>query len=195
MPDAMSGLVRYLTHPEVKIDPAVPVRQWRLNETGRARAETFARLPWLGATTRVVTSGEVKAIETGGIIAAQLILDIEQREVMHENDRTATGFLPANVFETVVDQFFTNPDTSVRGWETARHAQARIIEEVEAVLADHRGGDILFVGHGAVGTLLMCHNAGLAIDRCHDQPLGGGNYFSFGANDRRFRHSWRPMEA
>lgn len=133
-------------------------------------------------------------METGQIIAAHLGLKIERREAMHENDRSATGFVPTDVFEVVVDQFFANPDTSVRGWETARHAQTRVVNEVEAVLSDHRGGDVLFVGHGAVGTLLMCNIAGLAIDRCHDQPPGGGNYFSFGADDRRFLHAWRPME-
>ena len=191
----MPGLVRYLTHPEVEIDPAVPVRRWRLNETGRARAKVFARQPWLGATNRIVTSGEVKAMETGQIVAAHLGLKIERREAMHENDRSATGFVPADVFEVVVDQFFANPDTSVRGWETARHAQTRVVNEVEAVLADHRAGDVLIIGHGAVGTLLMCHVAGLAIDRRHDQPPGGGNYFSFGADDRCLNHAWRAMEA
>jgi hypothetical protein len=33
----------------------------------------------------------------------------------------------------------------------------------------------IFVGHGAVGALLLCHYCGLAIDRVHDQPAGGGH--------------------
>ncbi|WP_306235158.1 hypothetical protein [Bradyrhizobium sp. Bra64] len=44
------------------------------------------------------------------------------------------------------------------------------MREAEAVLARNRPGDILFVGHGAVGTLLFCHFSGHPIDRVHDQP-------------------------
>ena len=73
-------------------------------------------------------------------------------------------------------------------------AQARIVGEAEAVLAEETSGDLLFVGHGAVGTLLYCHYAGLAIDRAHDQPAGGGHYFSLLRQDRQVLHPWRPME-
>jgi hypothetical protein len=57
---------------------------------------------------------------------------------------------------------------------------------------------VLFVGHGAVGTLLFCHYSGFAIDRAYDQPAGGGQYFAFVKNGRRVLHSWRrhpPLEA
>jgi hypothetical protein len=33
----MTNLVRYLTYPQVQIDPAVPVPLWGLNEVGRGR--------------------------------------------------------------------------------------------------------------------------------------------------------------
>ena len=114
---------------------------------------------------------------------------------MHENDRSSTGFLPPHEFERVADTFFAAPDTSVRGWETARAAQARIVAEVTACIALYPEGDVLFVGHGAVGTLLWCHLAGVGIDRRHDQPAGGGNWFSFRDDDRRPDAGWRPMEA
>ena len=61
-------------------------------------------------------------------------------------------------------------------------------------LAREGDGDVLFVGHGAVGTLLLCHYAGLAIDRVHDQPAGGGNYFAMVKQGRRVIHRWRRME-
>src|SRR5437879_11605489 len=62
------------------------------------------------------------------------------------------------------------------------------------VLARNRAGDVLFVGHGAVGTLLFCHYSGFAIDRAYDQPAGGGQYFAFVKDGRRVLHSWRRME-
>jgi broad specificity phosphatase PhoE len=67
---------------------------------------------------------------------------------MHENDRSATGFLPPDEFETVANRFFAHPLVSIQGWERAIDAQLRIVREVEHVLARNRAGDVLFVGHG-----------------------------------------------
>ena len=187
-------IVRYLTHPQVQIDPDVPVPQWGLSPVGRARTEAVARAGWLARTTQIVSSGERKAIETAEIIAARLGLMIEIREAMHENDRSATGFLKPAEFEQVADRFFAEPHLSVRGWERAIDAQARIVREAEAVLSRNRPGDVLFVGHGAVGTLLFCHTAGHPIDRVHDQPAGGGNVFAFARDGRQVVHGWRRME-
>ncbi|MDH2350907.1 phosphoglycerate mutase family protein [Bradyrhizobium sp. SSUT18] len=187
-------IVRYLTHPQVQIDPAVPVPLWGLSPIGRTRTEALANASWLASTSQIVTSGERKAIETAEIIAGKLGIMIEIREAMHENDRSATGFLKPAEFEEVADQFFAQPHLSVRGWERAVDAQARIVREAEAVLARNRLGDILFVGHGAVGTLLLCHCSGQPIDRVLDQPAGGGHVFAFARDGRRVLHAWRRME-
>jgi broad specificity phosphatase PhoE len=188
------NLVRYLTHPQVKIDPAIPVPSWGLSEVGRARTEAIASRGRLSATTQIISSGERKAIETAEIIAAKLKIDVEVRQAMHENDRSATGFLIPDEFEAVAHQFFAQPHTSIRGWERAIDAQSRIVREVEHVLARNRPGDVLFVGHGGVGTLLYCHYSGFAIDRSHDQPAGGGYFFAFTADGRRVQHSWCRLE-
>ncbi|MGL9621273.1 histidine phosphatase family protein [Bradyrhizobium sp. U531] len=187
-------IVRYLTHPQVQIDPAVPVPQWGLSSIGRARTEVLANAAWLANTTQIVASGERKAIETAEIIAAGLGVMIEIRDAMHENDRSATGFLKPAEFEAVADQFFAEPELSVRGWERAVDAQSRIVREAEAVLARNRPGDVLFVGHGAVGTLLFCWYAGHPIARVHDQPAGGGNCFAFARQGHGILHGWRRME-
>jgi broad specificity phosphatase PhoE len=178
----------------VQIDPAVPVPQWGLSPVGRVRTETAASANWLANTTQIIASGERKAIETAEIIAIRLGLMIEIREAMHENDRSATGFLKPVEFEAVADRFFAEPHLSVRGWERALDAQARIVREAEAVLSRNRSGDVLFVGHGAVGTLLLCHFAGHPIGRAHDQPAGGGHCFAFAKRVRRLLHPWRRME-
>ncbi|MCP3468809.1 phosphoglycerate mutase family protein [Bradyrhizobium sp. CCGUVB1N3] len=190
----MTGFVRYLTHPQVNIDPAIPVPSWGLSEIGRARTEAVAATRQLARTTQIISSGERKAIETAEIIAAKLKLEVEVREAMHENDRSATGFLMPDEFQAVADQFFAQPQISVRGWERAVDAQLRIVREVEHVLARNQPGDVLFVGHGGVGTLLYCHCSGVAIDRTHDQPGAGGYYFAFSREDRRVQHSWRLLE-
>ncbi|MBR0838256.1 histidine phosphatase family protein [Bradyrhizobium manausense] len=189
-----ADIVRYLTHPQVQIDPAVPVPQWSLSPVGRTRTEAIANVDWLARTTQIVSSGERKAIETAEIIAGRLGIMIEIRQAMHENDRLATGFLRPDEFEEVADRFFAEPHLSVRGWERAIDAQARIVRDAEAVLARNRPGDVLFVGHGAVGTLLLCHYAGQPIDRIHDQPAGGGHVFALARQPRQVLHGWRKME-
>jgi len=191
----MTNVVRYLTHPQVKIDPSVPVRCWSLSEVGRARTETVTATGLLSGTTQVISSGERKAIETAEIIAAKLGVDVEVREAMHENDRSATGFLVPDEFEATANQFFAQPHISIRGWERALDAQLRIAREVEHVLARNTPGDVLFVGHGGVGTLLYCHYSGLGIDRAHDQPAGGGSFFAFTSHERRVLHGWRRLES
>src|SRR5947209_6937321 len=190
----MTNVVRYLTHPQVNIDPSIPVPGWGLSEVGKARTEALTVAGGLSGTTQVISSGERKAIETAEIIADKLGIIVEVREAMHENDRSATGFLEPDEFEAVADQFFTHPLISIRGWERAADAQMRIVREVEEVLGRGRSGDVLFVGHGAVGTLLFCHYSGVPIDRAHDQPAGGGHCFAFAKEGRRILHSWRRME-
>ena len=159
-----------------------------------SEAETLANAGRLAGTTQIISSGERKAIETAEIIAEKLKVAIEVREAMHENDRSATGFLPPDEFEAVADQFFARPVVSVQGWERAIDAQSRIVREVEHVLARNRVGDVLFVGHGAVGTLLYCHYAARAIDRALDQPSGGGHCFAFAKGGRLVLHPWLRME-
>ena len=190
----MTNLVRYLTHPQVRIDPAIPVPSWGLSEVGRARTEAIASAGRLSGTTQIISSGERKAIETAEIIAAKLNVDVEVREAMHENDRSATGFLMPDEFEAVANEFFAQPQISIRGWERAIDAQLRIVRGVEQVLARNRPGDVLFIGHGGVGTLLYCHYSGFAIDRTYDQPAGGGYFFAFTKDGRRVQHSWRRLE-
>ena len=184
----------YITHPQVQIDANVPVPEWGLSEIGRARALAMLEQPWVGSIRRVVSSAERKARETAEILARQLGLTVEVRERMHENDRSATGFLPPPEFEAVADQFFANPHKSIRGWERAIDAQQRIVSEVEAVLDAAAGGDIAFVGHGGVGTLLLLSLSNREISREADQPAGGGNYFAYDIGARSILHGWRPID-
>lgn len=182
----------YVTHPEVVIDPKVPTPDWGLNATGAARVAALAqRMP--DAPMHVVSSAERKALETAWPLAAKLHTPVEVRPAMHENDRSATGFLPGPEFEAVADAFFATPTESVRGWETAAAAQARIVAEVEAVLAQTHL-PVLFTGHGAVGTLLFCALAGERIDRRWDQS-GGGHWFAFDTQTRRPERHWAPIES
>lgn len=187
-------VARYLSHPQVLIDPKVNVRRWGLSDLGRRRVTALGRSGVLHATTSVISSPETKAVETATALARRLGCPLSVRRRMHENDRSSTGFLAEKAFESAADQFFAKPSQSFRGWETAEAAQDRIVSEIMECLSDHSAGDILFVGHGAVGTLLYCHLAGLPISRAHDQIAGGGCYFEFDQAERRVSGPWKPME-
>jgi broad specificity phosphatase PhoE len=187
--------IRYLSHPQVSIDPDVEIQNWSLNETGRKRVQTLAKSNALFGTTTIISSAETKALETATPLADALSCALLIREDMHENDRSSTGFLPPDEFETVADQFFAHPDLSVRGWETAIAAQTRIVKEINMCLRLPHDGDLLFVGHGGVGTLLYCYLSGLPISREYDHGAGGGGcYFEFSNQERRPTHRWRPLE-
>lgn len=184
----MSRLL-FVTHPAVAIDPAVPVPRWRLSERGTARMRAFADGSVLDGTAEVWASTEAKAIEGAGIVAARFGLPVAVDHALGENDRSATGYLPPPEFEAVADAFFANPEESVRGWERAVDAQARVVSAVERIMAQ-AAGPVTIVAHGAVGALLLCRTMGVAISRAHDQP-GAGSYYVIEGG--RLLHGWRAI--
>ncbi len=188
-------ILHYLSHPEVRIDPAVPVPDWGLSERGRERAARFAACPFLRSVEALFCSGERKAVETAAIIAERTGLVPTVVADSHENDRSATGFLPPAEFEATADLFFGRPEESVRGWERAVDAQNRIRRALSAAFGASEAKEVLVVGHGGVGTLLACALAGRPIDRRHDQPAGGGNLFTARWPDGGLLREWTPIEA
>lgn len=188
------ALLRYITHPDVRVEPDVAVARWSLSDEGRRRAALMLELPWMGAVRRIVASDETKAIETATMLAVHLDLDIERRPGTGEIDRSAAGFLPAAEFEAVADECFANPTVSARGWERAVDAQRRVVEALADLLDDEGSGDVAVVGHGGVGTLWYCHLAGVPIERRWDQS-GQGHYVTVDRAARRPLHHWLPIDA
>ncbi len=190
----------YLSHPQVRIDPAVPTPLWGLSEAGRERVEDFVARGIVPAGTAVFSSGETKARELADAIAVQAGTKVLADHLMGENDRSATGFLPPPLFEATADRFFAQPEESVEGWERAADAQARIVGAVEAALNGVSPGQpVIFCGHGAVGTLLKCHFGARKIARSEDQSRhghhGGGNGFLFDPAAGKLLTQWMPMGA
>lgn len=184
--------VFFVTHPEVAVDPALPVPLWGLSDKGRARMQAFAETPQLAGVRSVWSSAETKAVEAAAILGERLGLAPRVEDALHENDRSATGFLPPPEFERMADAFFARPQESVRGWERAVDAQARVAAAVERVLAAAPPGDVAIVAHGGVGTLLLCKLLGEPISRSRDQPFQG-HVFSFDRQSRTVQATWRPI--
>jgi broad specificity phosphatase PhoE len=191
--------VYFITHPDVGIDPAVPIPDWPLNERGRARMSALLARPWVRDIRAVFTSSERKARDGAEILAGGLGLDgYETVEDLGENDRSSTGFLLRDEFEAMVDAFFAQPETRIRGWERAADAQKRIIRAVEHILSiAPAGGDLAIMGHGGTGTLLYCSLARLPISRRYDQPpTNGGNWFAFDRDSKKLRfRCWQSIDS
>lgn len=193
--------LRYVTHPEVTVDPNVAAPHWNLSPVGIARAHAIVRQPWASRVGRIVSSDEAKAVQTASIVADHLGLTVEVRDTLGENDRSATGFVAPPRFDALADAFFAEPSRSVEGWERAVDAQARITDALADLLepdVDATGGadadaDVVIVGHGAVGTLWYCALTAQPIDRRHDQP-GQGHYFTVNRTTGRVEHPWRPID-
>ena len=191
----MSDTVYFITHPDVLIDPAVPVPDWPLNPRGLARMQSALAQPWIAGLATLWASTERKAIDAADILARHLGRDFHTLADLGENDRSATGYLPRAEFEATADLFFAHPAQSIRGWERAIDAQARIVAATDAVLAASPPGDLAIVAHGGVGALLMCALESVPTSRAHDQPAGsGGNYFAFDRRTKLLRHGWLPID-
>jgi broad specificity phosphatase PhoE len=184
--------VFFVTHPEVAVDPAVPVPLWGLSPAGRARMQAFAAAPEVAGVRSVWSSAETKAVEAATVLGDVLGLAPRIDEALHENDRSATGFLPPPEFERMADAFFARPEESIRGWERAIDAQARVVAAIDRVLAAAPQGDVAIVAHGGVGTLLLCWLLGEPIARTRDQPFQG-HVFTFDRPTRAVRTVWRPI--
>ena len=101
--------VYVISHPEVQVDPAVPVPGWGLSDKGRMRMRAFAASPRVKSVTSIWASQETKATQAAQILADALALPVRLDAALRENDRSATGFLPPKEFEQVADAFFAEP--------------------------------------------------------------------------------------
>jgi broad specificity phosphatase PhoE len=194
--DPDMSTVYFITHPDVVIDPSVPVPRWLLSERGRTRMTAGLEQQWASEVRAIYCSTEQKAIDGAAILSEALGVPYTAVPEFGENDRSATGYLPGPEFVAVVSEFFRQPEESVRGWERAIDAQSRIVAATMAVLrTSPLDGDVVIVAHGGVGTLLLCHLSGLPISRDRDQPpTNGGNYFAFDLGTLRLIHGWRSIE-
>lgn len=191
----------FITHANVQIDPDVPVPQWGLSDVGRARHETLNDR--LGPVASIWCSAEQKAIDGAEILGLARGLTPQVREALHENDRSATGYLPPDAFEAMADAFFAQPEVSQRGWERAIDAQTRVIAALKKLVAEAPAGDIAVVAHGGIGALTRAHVLGQPISRAHDQPpgSGGGNALAIVLPDPaspeaawRLERGWNAIE-
>jgi broad specificity phosphatase PhoE len=172
------------------------VPEWTLSGLGRERLTRFADSGLLEHVTAIYSSGERKAVDSAQILSDRTGAPSSIVAELHENDRSATGYLPPERFEAVADRFFAEPETSVLGWERAIDAQARMVECVQRILErDTSRGDLVIAAHGGVGALMLAHLLRKPISRRFDQPgSGGGNFFAWRRATLEVIHGWQSID-
>jgi broad specificity phosphatase PhoE len=197
--------IYFITHPDVIVDPSLPIERWPLSEIGARRMRQVHAHAWTATIQHVSSSAEQKAIDGAHILCEPPGLVPSIIAELGENDRSATGFLEPTEFWHVVEEFFEQPEASVRGWERAIDAQQRIVGAVrEAIECVGSEAPTALIAHGGVGCLLMCHLKGVAISRAEEQPgppagsqpgSGGGCYFSLSSENFELIHGWRGLDS
>jgi broad specificity phosphatase PhoE len=146
-------------HSTVVVDPAVPAPQWRLSADGRIRCHQLAEQIGAYSPTRFVTSDEVKAVETGQLMAAHLKLPCTTAPNLHEQNRHGLPyFADKDEWATVVAQFFARPEQPVLGEETAGQARLRLEQAVDHLRQQYPDDRLALVTHGRILTAFISHH-------------------------------------
>ena len=76
----MKRIVRYLSHPQVVVDPLKEIPDWSLSDIGVSCVKALAKSGALIGTTNVISSAETKAIETASPLARALGCEVTIRK-------------------------------------------------------------------------------------------------------------------
>jgi broad specificity phosphatase PhoE len=158
----MSTLI-LVRHSAVLVDPDVAAAQWRLSADGRFCCHQLAEQLQPYRPTRFITSDEVKAVETGQIMAAQLELPCTIEADLHEQNRAGLPFFTdKDAWATAVAHFFAQPEQQVLGEETAVQARQRLEQTIIQLQHQYPQDRLALVGHGRILTAFITyHNPSL----------------------------------
>lgn len=143
------------------LEPGAPPSGWVLAPEGRDQAQRLAGRLAAYAPTRVVSSLEPKAAQTGDILAAELGLSAERDACFGEQRNDAGPFTDQQSFQASVARMFAVPGQLVMGEETADEACARFSAAVERQLLAHPEGPLVAVSHGRVISLWIARRYGI----------------------------------
>ena len=142
-------------HAETLLTPEVTAERWPLTPRGREQCPALARRLGEYGLTKVVASTELKAIETGQLVARQLKVEFETAIGLHEHDRSNVPLIPREQYEERMRQFFAAPQELVYGRESADEALARYRAAVVKVHRENPDETLAIVSHGTVMALLL----------------------------------------
>lgn len=144
-------IVVLIRHSAPEVNTERPASEWRLSAEGIERCGRLASDMERFLPTVLLSSPEIKAVQTAEAIGDKLGLKPSVRDGLRERRRPAE-FLPQEEFHRNARAFFDNPASGVRGGESRDEVAKRVQSEIRRGLADNPTGNILLVSHG----MAMC---------------------------------------
>jgi len=185
--------VFFITHPEVIIDPTIPVPEWELSEVGKLRTQEFVEKNILPEKVAAIFSSiEKKAEQTANIIAKKFYLTPKLCPELGEIDRSSTGYVPLNEHNYIVREWFNHPTVSIKGWETAERVQKRAVNHLITMIAQFEEDTIVVVSHGGIGAVTLAALLYQDISLRYEQPQLG-SYFVFDSKEVKVVEQWQAM--
>lgn len=138
-----------------------------LSEKGQAQAEALAQRLASQTIAAVYTSPLERALETARIIAAPHQLEVQIREGVGEvhygewTGQSLKELAESDAWRVV--QFYPSGMRFPQG-EAIREMQARVVAELDTLVASHPSESILVVSHSDVIKAALAHYVGLHLD-------------------------------
>lgn len=150
-----------IKHSEPDIVEGLPAKTWRLSARGRRRCEPLARAIAPYSPDLIISSAEIKARETGELLAEKLGLNLVLAENLHEHEREQVPFLSDADFRENVRLLLEKPDELVMGSETANQARRRFEKAIHQIVESYPQKNLAVVAHGTVISLFVSQHTGL----------------------------------
>jgi len=144
-------------HSRPEIDENFPANQWILSREGRHLCIPLVERLARHHPSRIISSIEPKAEETGRIIAKQLGLRFENCPGLEEHKRAHVPFVDEATFVNSLKRLFKHPQQRVFGDESASEAHDRFREAVERLMNSYLDENLAIVSHGTVMSLYIAH--------------------------------------
>lgn len=133
----------------------------KLAEEGIRQAQLLAKNVSFSEVAAVYSSDLIRAVNTAKILADRVNLPVIEKPGLREaNFGDWEGkYINALVEEFPDDfgKFFINPDNAKPpGGETFLECQARVMNALDEIVADHENQNIIVVSHGAAIRLIIC---------------------------------------
>lgn len=138
----------FVRHSLPVLEESIERRFWHLSDEGRRRADAMADYLRRYDVQAIVSSDELKSIETAHAISTRLNCPFEVDARLREHSIDSEPFRSEPAFKRLVHSFFASPDEIVFGTESAITACDRLATAVSTAREKYPTGDVALVSHG-----------------------------------------------
>ena len=139
-----------IRHAESAPSPSVSEPLWPLSERGHAQARALADELAGQGIERIYASPYLRAVDTVWPLAERLGLAVELVDALRER-KLSEGMIPDHA--AVVERSWRDFDFALPGCESARAAQARVVQVIDRLLEENRGRVLALASHGQLISL------------------------------------------